>query len=85
MTTLLGILNITEDSFSDGGRFLDPETARAHALALAKDADAIDIGAASSQPDAKPVSPDLDLARLAPVVEVLRLEHISISIDTFAP
>ena len=59
MATLLGILNITEDSFSDGGKFLDPDVARAHALSLAKDSDAIDLGAASSKPDAKPVAPDV--------------------------
>jgi dihydropteroate synthase type 2 len=81
---LLGILNITEDSFSDGGKFLDPETARAHALALAKDADAIDIGAASSKPDAKPVPPDVEIARMAPLVEMLKREGVAVSVDTFA-
>ena len=75
MTKLLGILNITEDSFSDGGKFLDPETARAHALALAKDADIIDIGAASSKPDAKPVAPDVEIARMAPVVGALKTQR----------
>jgi dihydropteroate synthase type 2 len=85
MTKLLGILNITEDSFSDGGRFLDPETARVHALALAKDAEIIDIGAASSKPDAKPVAPDIEIARMAPVVELLKKEGVAVSVDTFAP
>ncbi len=85
MTKLLGILNITEDSFSDGGTFLDPETARAHALALAKDADAIDIGAASSKPDAKPVAPDTEIARMAPIVAELRKNGTAVSVDTFAP
>jgi dihydropteroate synthase type 2 len=85
MATLLGILNITEDSFSDGGKFLDPEVARTHALALAKDADVIDIGAASSKPDAKPVSPQTEIARMAPVVELLKKNGVAISVDTFAP
>jgi dihydropteroate synthase type 2 len=85
MTTLLGILNITEDSFSDGGKFLDPETARAHALALAKNADAIDIGAASSKPDAVPVQPETEIARMAPVVDALRRAGVAVSVDTFAP
>jgi dihydropteroate synthase type 2 len=85
MVTLLGILNITEDSFSDGGRFLDPETARTHALTLAKDSDAIDIGAASSKPDAIPVSPDVEIARMAPVVAALQKNGVAVSIDTFAP
>jgi len=85
MATLLGILNITEDSFSDGGRFLDPETARTHALQLTKDADAIDIGAASSRPDAKPVAPETEIARMAPLVTELQKNGVAVSIDTFAP
>ena len=85
MTTLLGILNITEDSFSDGGKHLDPENARAHALALAKDADAIDIGAASSKPDAIAVPPGVEIARMAPVVDLLKQSGIAISVDTFSP
>ena len=85
MITLLGILNITEDSFSDGGRFLDPKVALAHARVLAKDALALDIGAASSKPDAIPVPPDVEIARMAPVVQALRDDEVSLSIDTFAP
>jgi len=85
MTTLLGILNITEDSFSDGGKFLDPDAARKHALALAKDADVIDLGAASSKPDAKPVAPEVEIARMAPVVALLKEKGIAVSVDTFAP
>ena len=85
MTKLLGILNITEDSFSDGGKFLVPEVALAHARTLAKDADVLDLGAASSKPDAVAVPPDVEIARMAPLVEALMRESISISIDTFAP
>jgi dihydropteroate synthase type 2 len=85
MTTLLGILNITADSFSDGGRFLDPDTALAQARALAPDADALDIGAASSKPDAVPVAPPLEIARLAPVVDAMKKDGVAVSIDSFAP
>ncbi len=78
---LFGILNITEDSFSDGGRYLELDAALAQARLLARDADAIDLGAASSNPDAKPVAPDVEIARLAPVVAALKKENVSISID----
>ena len=63
---ILGILNITTDSFSDGGKYLAPEAALAHANNLLADgADIIDIGAASSHPDAAPVPPEIEIARLA--------------------
>jgi dihydropteroate synthase type 2 len=82
---LFGIVNITEDSFSDGGRYLTPDAALAQARKLARDADVLDLGGASSHPDAKPVSPDVEIARLARVVTALKNEGISISIDSFAP
>jgi dihydropteroate synthase type 2 len=83
---IFGIVNITEDSFSDGGRYLDAEAALAHAWKLANDgADVIDLGAASSNPDAKPVPAKVEIARLAPVVEELTRNGVSISIDSFAP
>jgi dihydropteroate synthase type 2 len=82
---ILGIVNITEDSFSDGGKFLSPDAAVAHTRALAHDADILDLGAASSNPDAKPVSPDVEIARLAPVIEALKKDRRFISIDSFAP
>jgi dihydropteroate synthase type 2 len=83
---IFGILNITEDSFSDGGRFLAPEAALAHARALiANGADVLDIGAASSNPDAKPVASDVEIARMAPVVAALKNEGAKISIDSFSP
>jgi dihydropteroate synthase type 2 len=82
---ILGILNITEDSFSDGGKFLAPETALAQAESLLKDgADMLDIGAASSHPDAKPVAPDTEIARLASVVPALKAKGASLSIDSFS-
>lgn len=83
---IFGIVNITEDSFSDGGRYLAPDAAIAHARKLVRDgADAIDLGAASSNPDAKAVTADEEIGRLAPVVEALKRDGISMSIDTFAP
>jgi dihydropteroate synthase type 2 len=83
---IFGIVNITEDSFSDGGRYLNPDAAIAHARKLASDgAEVIDLGAASSNPDAKPVSPETEIARLAPVVDALKRDGIAISVDTFAP
>jgi len=83
---LLGILNITEDSFSDGGRYLDPQKAIARGEYLAQNgADIIDLGAASSNPDGKPVAPDVEIARLAPVVAALRAKGVPVSVDTFSP
>ncbi|HTW35007.1 MAG TPA: dihydropteroate synthase [Rhizomicrobium sp.] len=83
---LLGILNITEDSFSDGGRYLDPAAALARGEYLANNgADIIDLGAASSNPDGKPVPADIEIARLGPVVAALRAKGIPISVDTFSP
>ncbi|HEX3653995.1 MAG TPA: dihydropteroate synthase [Rhizomicrobium sp.] len=83
---IFGILNITEDSFSDGAKYLAPEAAIAHARKLTSEgADVIDLGAASSNPDAIAVAPEVEIARLAPVVDELKREGIAISIDTFAP
>ena len=83
---LLGIVNITEDSFSDGGKFLGTDDAIAHAVKLARNgADIIDLGAASSNPDAKQVKSEVEIARLAPVVAALKKGGILISVDTFAP
>jgi len=82
---LLGILNITEDSFSDGGRYLDPAAALAQAHRLAKEADGIDLGAASSRPGAVVVPPEVEIARLAPIVEALKRIAAPVCVDTFAP
>jgi dihydropteroate synthase type 2 len=83
---IVGILNITEDSFSDGAKYLAPDAAIAHALKLARDgAHVVDLGAASSNPDARPVPPEVEIARLAPVVEELKRNGVPVSIDTFAP
>jgi dihydropteroate synthase type 2 len=80
---LFGILNLTRDSFSDGGRFLDPERAIEHALALVDSgANAIDVGAASSHPDAETVSHAVEWERLLPVISALRERDIPVSIDS---
>jgi dihydropteroate synthase len=82
---ILGILNITEDSFSDGGKFLTPEAALAHGFRLMEEgADILDIGAASSNPDAKKISPETEIARLQSVLPALRKKRAAISIDSFS-
>jgi dihydropteroate synthase type 2 len=83
---IFGILNITEDSFSDGARFLAPEAALAQAAKLIADgADVLDVGGASSNPDSKPVPPDIEIARLKPIVEEARRQNWTLSVDTFSP
>jgi len=81
---VMGVLNATPDSFSDGGEFLEPERAlrRAHEMA-AEGADILDVGGASSHPLAQPVPAQEELDRIAPVVERLAAElPLPISIDT---
>jgi dihydropteroate synthase type 2 len=86
MPTLFGILNITEDSFSDGGRYLDPDAALAGARQLVADgAEIIDLGAAASNIDAKPIAPDEEIRRLAPVIASLQGDRVAVSVDSFAP
>jgi dihydropteroate synthase len=69
---LLGVVNVTPDSFSDGGLFLDPEAAIAHGLSLvAEGADVVDVGGESTRPGAEPVSAEEELRRVLPVVEGL--------------
>jgi len=83
---ILGILNITEDSFSDGGRFLVPDAARAHGAAMLQaGADILDIGAASSNPDAQPVSAELEIERLNAVLPALKAKGAVVSVDSFLP
>jgi dihydropteroate synthase len=85
---LVGIVNVTPDSFSDGGRFADPEAAadRARAL-LAEGADLVDLGGESTRPNAPPVSVDEELRRVVPVVARLRAAGfgLPISVDTSKP
>ena len=72
VTTILGILNVTPDSFSDGGRYLDTGAAVAHAKAmLAEGADIIDVGGESTRPGATPIDHLIELDRVLPVIEAL--------------
>ncbi|MFW5858013.1 MAG: dihydropteroate synthase, partial [Planctomycetota bacterium] len=81
---VMGILNVTPDSFSDGGRWCAPADAVAHALAMVADgADCIDIGGESTRPGADPVDPDEQIRRVVPVIEGIRAAAtVPISIDT---
>jgi dihydropteroate synthase len=84
---VMGIVNVTPDSFSDGGRFLSTDIAVEHALNLILDgADILDIGGESTRPGAKVVSIDEELKRVIPVIEALRKTcTVPISIDTYKP
>ena len=81
---VMGILNVTPDSFSDGGRYHDKNRAVEHGLQMVRDgADIIDVGGESTRPGAAPVSLDDELERVVPVVEALgRREDIVLSVDT---
>ena len=80
---LMGIVNVTPDSFSDGGEFLDPERAIAHGRELADEgADILDIGWESSRPGAEAVDAGAELLRVRPVIEALSPDGVPISIDT---
>jgi dihydropteroate synthase len=81
---VMGIVNVTPDSFSDGGHFLDPAAAVAHALRLVEDgADLLDVGGESTRPGSQPVLPEEELRRVVPVVEELaRRTDIPLSVDT---
>jgi dihydropteroate synthase len=78
----MGVLNVTPDSFSDGGRYLDPERAIAHGLALvAEGADVVDVGGESTRPGAAPVDEAEERRRVVPVVEALA-PSVRVSVDT---
>jgi len=81
---IMGVLNVTPDSFSDGGRFLDPDAAVRHAMAMVEEgADLIDVGAESSRPGAIPVSEEEELQRLVPALrEICRRVTLPVSVDT---
>jgi dihydropteroate synthase len=87
-TLLMGVVNVTPDSFSDGGRFLHTDDAVKQALQLWGDgADIVDVGGESTRPGAEPVSLDEEIARVVPVVARLRTEapDLAISVDTRHP
>jgi dihydropteroate synthase len=80
---IMGIVNVTPDSFSDGGEFLDPERAIAHGRELAREgADLLDIGGESTRPGADAVGAEEELHRVGPVVEALAGDGSRVSIDT---
>ena len=83
----MGVVNVTPDSFSDGGRFLDAGAALAQARRLiAEGADILDIGGESTRPGAAPVTAAEEIARIVPVIEAIRAESaVPISIDTMKP
>ncbi|MGW4100536.1 dihydropteroate synthase [Mycobacterium sp. NPDC004974] len=79
----MGVVNVTDDSFSDGGKFIDRDRAVAHGLALAAAGAAIiDVGGESTRPGAVRVDPGVEAARVAPVIEALASQGIAVSIDT---
>lgn len=82
---LMGILNVTPDSFSDGGFFYTPENALSQAKALVDDgADILDIGAESTRPGSEKISADEELSRLIPALDLIRSEvSVPISVDTY--
>ena len=83
---VMGILNVTPDSFSDGGRYVDRKRALAHARQMRADgADLIDIGGESSRPGATPVAESEELDRVLPLVEALAGENIALAVDTRKP
>src|SRR5579862_151724 len=84
-TLLVGVLNVTPDSFSDGGKFLDPDRAFAHAVELEEaGADIIDIGAESTRPGALRISEAEELRRLIPVLKRLKNKlTVPVSVDTY--
>lgn len=86
-TLIMGILNITPDSFSDGGQYNELDTAVRHACQMVEQgADLIDVGGESTRPGATPVSMEKELSRVLPIVEALRREiDVPISVDTYKP
>ena len=87
MTKIMGILNVTPDSFSDGGRYTAIEEAVRHAKQLVQEgADAIDVGGESTRPGALLVSEEEEIERVVPIIRRLTKEiDVPISIDTYKP
>jgi dihydropteroate synthase len=82
---VMGVLNVTPDSFSDGGLYLDPQRALERGLAMvAEGADLVDVGGESSRPGADPVSEAEECRRVVPVIEALA-PHVRVSVDTVKP
>jgi dihydropteroate synthase len=82
-TLVMGILNVTPDSFSDGGRYFDHDVAVNHGLAMSRaGADLVDVGGESTRPGATPVPSDEERRRVVEVVRDLAAEGVPVSIDT---
>ncbi|HLY75900.1 MAG TPA: dihydropteroate synthase [Planctomycetota bacterium] len=82
-TTVMGVLNVTPDSFSDGGNWMDPDRAVRHARRMVRDgADLVDVGGESTRPRARPVPVSEEIRRVVPVIRRLAAERILVSIDT---
>ncbi len=82
-TLVMGVVNVTPDSFSDGGRWFDADAAIAHGVELVADgADLVDVGGESTRPGAARVEPDEELRRVVPVVRELAARGIRVSVDT---
>ncbi|HEX9833044.1 MAG TPA: dihydropteroate synthase [Mycobacterium sp.] len=80
---VMGVVNVTDDSFSDGGLFLDRDSAVAHGLALAAEGAAIvDVGGESTRPGATRIDPQVETARVLPVIKELAEQGLTVSIDT---
>src|SRR5579862_1433463 len=80
---VMGVLNVTPDSFSDGGR-TDPDAAIAAGLAMRDDgADIVDVGGESARPGASPTPPDVERARILPVIRALAAAGVLVSVDTY--
>jgi dihydropteroate synthase len=83
---VMGVLNVTPDSFSDGGRFLDPSTALDHAQRMIADgADLVDVGGESTRPGALPTPEREELERIIPLIEKIAMQGIPVSADTRKP
>lgn len=84
-TIVMGVLNVTPDSFSDGGLYLDPDKAKARAKEMASEgADIIDVGGESTRPGSEPISISNEIRRVIPVIKQIRkMPNISISIDSY--
>ena len=81
---VMGVLNVTPDSFSDGGRYVTLDDAVAHAVQMRDDgADLIDVGGESTRPGAERVAPSVETARVLPVIKALAAEGIVTSVDTY--
>lgn len=80
---IMGIVNVTPDSFSDGGRYLDPKQAVAHGLELAEaGADIVDVGGESTRPGSEGIDAETEIGRVVPVVEELARRGVVVSVDT---